>query len=73
MMLSLSILPFFALLVLNGNFDSCLTWLTHGEVFRLTKKQRRVIKAVFVIECIVYASSVAAIIVFYVTSSKTHH
>jgi hypothetical protein len=72
-MVSLSILPFFALLVLNGNFDNCLTWLTHGEVYRLTKKQRSVIKTVFIIECIIYASLVAAIVAYYVTASKPHH
>lgn len=69
-MLSLSTLPFFALLVLNGNFDNSLSWLTHGEVYRLTIRQRRVIKFIFVIECIVYASLVAAMVVYYVTASK---
>ncbi|KAK6072865.1 hypothetical protein SCUP515_07190 [Seiridium cupressi] len=72
-MLCLSILPFFALLVLSGNFDASLTWLTHGEVHRLTKKQRKVIKVFFVVECIIYASMVAAIIAYYVTASKAHH
>ncbi|KAI1848276.1 hypothetical protein JX266_005989 [Neoarthrinium moseri] len=72
-MLSLCILPFFALLVINGNFDSSLVWFTHGEVSRLTRKQRKIIKTVFVIECVIYASLVAAIIAYYVTASKVHH
>lgn len=71
-MLCLSTLPFFALLVLNGNFDNSLAWLTHGEVCRLTKKQRRAIKLVFVVECVIYASLVAAIIVYYVAATRAH-
>ncbi|KAH8202787.1 hypothetical protein TruAng_003058 [Truncatella angustata] len=72
-MLCLSILPFFAILVLNGNFDNSLSWLTQGEVYKLTKKQRKVIKIFFVAEIVVYASLVAAIIAYYVTASKDHH
>ncbi|ETS81221.1 hypothetical protein PFICI_06223 [Pestalotiopsis fici W106-1] len=70
---SLSILPFVTLLALYGKFDSCLASLTHGEVSRFNYTQRKILKIVFAVECIIYGAMVTAIIVYFVTLGKTHH
>ncbi|KAI1076130.1 hypothetical protein F5B20DRAFT_334289 [Whalleya microplaca] len=69
-MAALSILPFFAVLVLTGIFDDSLAWFTRGEVYRLTSKQRKIIKYMLFGECILYTACIAAIIVYYVIRSK---
>lgn len=65
LMLALCILPFFAVVVLAGRCDSTLSYLTSGEVYRLTKRQRRTIKYVFAAECVVYAALVTGISVYF--------
>ncbi|KAI1490071.1 hypothetical protein F5X96DRAFT_679315 [Biscogniauxia mediterranea] len=67
----LSILPFFAVLVLTGVFDESLSWFTRGEYNRLSRKQRMFIKCMFLVECVVYTACVAAVLVYYVMKSKT--
>jgi hypothetical protein len=37
----LCVVPFFALLVYRGTFDSALSWYTRGETGSLTRRQRR--------------------------------
>ncbi|KAI0126933.1 hypothetical protein BJ170DRAFT_596498 [Xylariales sp. AK1849] len=69
-MASLSILPFFALLVLNGTFDSSLAWFTSGEAYRLTKHQRKLIKWELLFGTIVYGSCVAFIVTYFVVLNK---
>ncbi|KAI0601429.1 hypothetical protein F4775DRAFT_606535 [Biscogniauxia sp. FL1348] len=71
MMAVLSILPFFAVLVLTGVFDDSLSWFTRGEYNRLSRKQRMFIKWMFLAECVVYTACVAAVLVYYVMKSKT--
>ncbi|KAK4184049.1 hypothetical protein QBC35DRAFT_69095 [Podospora australis] len=39
--MAMCVLPFMALLVYKGSFDSALSWYTKGEVARLTHRQRR--------------------------------
>ncbi|KXJ91509.1 hypothetical protein Micbo1qcDRAFT_204746 [Microdochium bolleyi] len=70
MMAVLSILPFFALLILMGVFDPALASLTKGEVYELTKRQKRVIQTMFIAECIVYAGCMASLIVYFVVKSQ---
>ncbi|KAI0008145.1 hypothetical protein F4779DRAFT_463598 [Xylariaceae sp. FL0662B] len=70
-MATLSILPFFAILVLTGVFNDSLAWFTRGEVYQLTSRQRKIIKYMFLVECVVYTSCIAAIIVYFVLKSKT--
>ncbi|KAF3023500.1 hypothetical protein E8E14_006426 [Neopestalotiopsis sp. 37M] len=70
---SLSILPFVTLLALYGCFDSCLASLTHGEVNRFNYQQRKILKIIFAVECIIYGAMVAAIIVYFATLAQTHH
>ncbi|KAI1632079.1 hypothetical protein F4809DRAFT_656870 [Biscogniauxia mediterranea] len=67
----LSILPFFAVLVLTGVFDESLSWFTQGEYNRLSRKQRMFIKWMFLVECVVYTACLTAILVYYVMKSKT--
>ncbi|CAJ2500026.1 Uu.00g028790.m01.CDS01 [Anthostomella pinea] len=69
-MIVLSFLPFFALLVLTGVFNDSLAWFTQGEVYQLTRSQRKIIKGLFISECIVYAACITAIVVYYVTKSR---
>ncbi|KAI0473841.1 hypothetical protein GGR56DRAFT_696438 [Xylariaceae sp. FL0804] len=71
MMAILSILPFFAILVLTGVFNDSLAWFTQGEVYRLTAKQRKFIKCMFLAECIVYTAVIVAIIVYFITKGAT--
>ncbi|KAI1497199.1 hypothetical protein F5X99DRAFT_423748 [Biscogniauxia marginata] len=71
MMATLSILPFFAVLVLTGVFDDSLSWFTRGEYNRLSKKQRSFIKWMLLVECVIYTACLVAIVVYYVTKSKT--
>lgn len=40
-MCALCVVPFFALLVYRGTFDSALSWYTRGETGSLTRRQRR--------------------------------
>ncbi|KAH9894569.1 hypothetical protein F4778DRAFT_794597 [Xylariomycetidae sp. FL2044] len=69
-MMVLSILPFFALLILTGVFDDSLAWFTKGQACELTRQQRRFIKAMFLTECVLYPSAMAAIIVVSVLKSE---
>lgn len=70
MMVVLSILPFFALLVLMGVFDEGLTWFTQGEARTLSRRQKRVIQTMFIAECIVYTGCMASLIVYFVVKSQ---
>lgn len=36
-----SVFPFIGVIALCGGFDSSLSWITHGEVDRLTRTQKR--------------------------------
>ncbi|KAI0178587.1 hypothetical protein GGR52DRAFT_588371 [Hypoxylon sp. FL1284] len=56
------ILPFFAILVLSGALNESLLWYTHGEVRRITIKQRNFIRNAFLAECCLYVILVASII-----------
>ncbi|RYP62982.1 hypothetical protein DL770_009487 [Monosporascus sp. CRB-9-2] len=67
----LSILPFFAVLVLTGVFDDSLAWFTRGEVRHLAHRQRKIIKTLFAVECVLYAGALAGIIAYFVLHSKT--
>ncbi|RYO95431.1 hypothetical protein DL766_004256 [Monosporascus sp. MC13-8B] len=67
----LSILPFFALLVLTGVFDDSLAWVTRGEVRYLAPRERKIIKTLFAVECVFYAGAIAGIIAYFVLHSKT--
>ncbi|RYP01232.1 hypothetical protein DL764_006270 [Monosporascus ibericus] len=67
----LSILPFFAVLVLTGVFDDSLAWFTRGEVSHLAHRQRKIIKTLFAVECVLYAGALAGIIAYFVLHSKT--
>ncbi|RYP41119.1 hypothetical protein DL767_001280 [Monosporascus sp. MG133] len=70
-MVVLSILPFFAVLVLTGVFDDSLAWFTRGEVRHLAHRQREIIKTLFAMECVLYAGALAGIIAYFVLHSKT--
>ncbi|KAI8624245.1 hypothetical protein F5Y19DRAFT_491212 [Xylariaceae sp. FL1651] len=67
---ALSLLPFFAILVLTGVFSDALKWATRGEVYRLTAPQRRFIKWMLLVECVIYGGGLAAIVAYFVTKSK---
>ncbi|RYP80498.1 hypothetical protein DL769_002437 [Monosporascus sp. CRB-8-3] len=67
----LSILPFFAVLVLTGVFDDSLAWVTRGEVRHLAHRERKIIKSLFAVECVLYAGALAGIIAYFVLHSKT--
>ncbi|RYP45762.1 hypothetical protein DL768_007938 [Monosporascus sp. mg162] len=67
----LSILPFFAVLVLTGVFDDSLAWFTRGEMCHLAHRQRKIIKTLFAVECVLYAGALAGIIAYFVLHSKT--
>lgn len=64
-------MPFFGILVLTGAFGEALKWATEGEVDRLTPRQRRFIKWMFLIECIAYTGAIVAVVIFFVVKSRT--
>ncbi|KAI1366269.1 hypothetical protein F5Y08DRAFT_337852 [Xylaria arbuscula] len=66
----LSILPFVGVLVLTGAFSDCLKWATRGEVDRLSSRQLRFIKWVLIVECVLYAAGVVAVVVYFVLKSQ---
>ena len=53
LMLVISIFPFMSILVYRGKFDSALSWLTKGEVHRLSRRQQRVILTVMILQFII--------------------
>ncbi|RYP62712.1 hypothetical protein DL771_009603 [Monosporascus sp. 5C6A] len=69
----LSILPFFAVLVLTGVFDDSLAWFTRGEVRHLAHRQRKIIKTLFAMECVLYVGALAGIIAYFLQHNKTSH
>jgi len=68
-MVMLSILPFFAILILMGVFDEALAWFTDGRMCRLSPSQKRVIQTMFIAECILYTGCMASIVVYFVVRS----
>ncbi|KAJ2988676.1 hypothetical protein NUW58_g3849 [Xylaria curta] len=66
----LSILPFVGVLALSGAFSEAFKWATQGEVDRLTARQRRFIKWMLFVECVVYSGTVVAVVIYFVLKSK---
>ncbi|GAW11668.1 hypothetical protein ANO14919_010160 [Xylariales sp. No.14919] len=70
---TLSVLPFVGVLVLSGAFSEAFKWATRGEVNRLTARQRRFIKWMLLIECILYSGGVVTVVVYFAVKSKTQN
>ncbi|KAI1375360.1 hypothetical protein F4677DRAFT_460812 [Hypoxylon crocopeplum] len=56
------IVPLFAILVLIGALNGCLSWWTRGEVQRLTIQQRNFIRNTFLTECCIYFLLIASVL-----------
>ncbi|KAI0023887.1 hypothetical protein F4780DRAFT_785685 [Xylariomycetidae sp. FL0641] len=67
----LSVIPFFPWLELQGAFTGALIWSTGGEVTRLTRKQRKILKYLSVTTLVLWVTFLAGLLVWYVTESKT--
>ncbi|OAA68198.1 hypothetical protein SPI_00393 [Niveomyces insectorum RCEF 264] len=61
-MLAVSMFPFMSVLVYVGAFDSGLSWYTRGEVDRLSRRQRRTILAVMVLQFVLWPSMLVLVI-----------
>lgn len=70
LMVILSILPFFALLIITGELNESLAWFTRGEVRRLTRHQRGVIKFMLASEAIICTGLITGLIVYFATRDR---
>lgn len=72
-MLVLSVFPFFSLLALNGKFNGLLAWFTNSEACEMTRKQRKIIKIVFIVEIIILTSLFAILVAYYQMLKERAH
>lgn len=64
MAITLSVLPFFGILIYYGKFDDSLIWLTNGEVRHLTFGQKRQIKLMLICEALIGMAVVTGTVVY---------
>ncbi|KAI1259518.1 hypothetical protein F5Y18DRAFT_433235 [Xylariaceae sp. FL1019] len=67
---ALSIIPFFAALILLDKAQGLLAWATDGECRRLSKSQRKVLKWVFAVECMLCVAVVVGVSVYAAMKAK---